>query len=60
MAIRSGVFHQEGGFDVCVANILKGPLVELAPRLASYVRHNGTIVLSGVLIEQVRHNMSHK
>ncbi|GMH40186.1 hypothetical protein BSKO_08090 [Bryopsis sp. KO-2023] len=40
-------------FDVCVANILKGPLVELAPRLAKYVKPNGVIVLSGVLTEQI-------
>lgn len=38
--------------DVLVANILAGPLVELAPRFAAAVRPGGTIVLSGILVEQ--------
>jgi len=39
--------------DVLVANILAGPLVELAPRLAASIRAGGEIALSGVLAEQV-------
>lgn len=39
--------------DVLVANILAGPLVELAPRLASAVRPGGELALSGVLADQV-------
>ena len=35
-------------FDVCLANILRGPLLELAPRLTSYVRPGGHLVLSGM------------
>jgi ribosomal protein L11 methyltransferase len=38
--------------DVLVANILAGPLVELAPRLAERVRTGGRIALSGLLLEQ--------
>lgn len=38
--------------DVLVANILAGPLIELAPRLASLVREGGAIALSGILPEQ--------
>jgi len=38
--------------DVVVANILAGPLVELAPPLALAVRHGGAIALSGILLEQ--------
>ncbi len=40
------------GVDVLVANILAGPLVELAPALAARVNHGGRIVLSGVLASQ--------
>lgn len=38
--------------DILLANILANPLIELAPRLASLVRHGGRIVLSGILSEQ--------
>jgi ribosomal protein L11 methyltransferase len=38
--------------DVVLANILAGPLVELAPRLTENLRPGGTIVLSGILEEQ--------
>jgi ribosomal protein L11 methyltransferase len=41
-----------GAFGLVLANILRGPLVELAPRLAAYVRPGGRIVLSGILLEQ--------
>lgn len=40
-------------FDVLVANILKGPLTELAPRLASYVHPGGRLAMSGILEHQV-------
>ena len=39
-------------YDVVLANILSGPLVELAPTLQSYVKDGGDIVLSGILQEQ--------
>ena len=38
--------------DIVLANILAGPLVELAPRLAALTAPGGHIVLSGVLQEQ--------
>lgn len=38
--------------DVLVANILAGPLVELAGQLASYCRPGGSLALSGILAEQ--------
>lgn len=38
--------------DVVLANILAGPLLELAPRLAALTRPGGHIVLSGVLQDQ--------
>ncbi|MBP7983732.1 MAG: 50S ribosomal protein L11 methyltransferase [Chromatiaceae bacterium] len=36
-----------------VANILAGPLIELAPRLAALVHPGGALALSGLLIDQV-------
>jgi ribosomal protein L11 methyltransferase len=38
--------------DVLLANILAGPLVELAPLLADRTRAGGRIALSGLLVEQ--------
>jgi len=38
--------------DLLIANILAGPLVELAPRFAAAVRPGGWIVLSGILAGQ--------
>ena len=40
------------GTDVLVANILAGPLVELAPAFAATVRPGGRIALSGILAGQ--------
>ena len=38
--------------DVLVANILAGPLVELAPRLAGLLKPGGLLALSGILVDQ--------
>lgn len=38
--------------DILLANILAGPLIELAPRLAALVKPGGAIALSGILPEQ--------
>jgi ribosomal protein L11 methyltransferase len=38
--------------DVLVANILAGPLVSLAPQLATLVKSGGRLALSGILAEQ--------
>ncbi|MCG6861017.1 MAG: 50S ribosomal protein L11 methyltransferase [Chromatiaceae bacterium] len=38
--------------DLLLANILAGPLVELAPRLSVLVRFDGSIALSGIIREQ--------
>jgi ribosomal protein L11 methyltransferase len=40
------------GVDVLVANILSGPLSELAPTFGSLVRDGGSIVLAGLLEHQ--------
>ena len=41
------------GADVLLANILAGPLRELAPRFASLVRPGGQVVLAGLMAEEV-------
>jgi ribosomal protein L11 methyltransferase len=38
--------------DVVLANILAGPLIELAPRLSEVLQPGGVLVLSGILEEQ--------
>lgn len=38
--------------DVVVANILAGPLVQLAPTITALVRQGGRLALSGILAEQ--------
>ncbi len=38
--------------DALVANILAGPLGELAPQLAAFVKPGGKLALSGILCEQ--------
>jgi ribosomal protein L11 methyltransferase len=41
-----------GPFDLVVANILAGPLMELAPEMARHVKGGGSLVLSGILDRQ--------
>jgi ribosomal protein L11 methyltransferase len=38
--------------DVVVANILAGPLVDMAERISGLARHGGHVVLAGILAEQ--------
>ena len=44
--------HLTTQYDIVMANILSGPLAELAPTLAEHTKTNGDIVLSGILREQ--------
>jgi len=39
-------------FDVIVANILSGPLIEMAPELVAHVAPSGSLVLSGILADK--------
>jgi ribosomal protein L11 methyltransferase len=48
---RAGMIAR--GADLLLANILSGPLVELAPRFADILRAAGTLVLSGLLEHEV-------
>ncbi len=41
-----------GPFDLIFANILKGPLVGLAPEMAAHTAPGGYVILSGILNEQ--------
>ena len=44
--------HASTQYDIVMANILSGPLAELAPTLAQHTKASGDIVLSGILREQ--------
>lgn len=48
----SPLLDARGPFDLIVANILAGPLIELAPDFAKAVAARGTIVLAGLLDTQ--------
>ena len=52
----AGVDHpgitMRGPYDLLIANILAGPLIELAPALCACVEEGGTIILAGLLDEQ--------
>lgn len=39
-------------FDVIVANILSGPLIELAPAIIPHIEPGGRLILSGILSDQ--------
>lgn len=56
-AIRGGGFRipaviEKKPFDLITANILAGPLIEMAPDMAMVSDENGTLILSGLLTEQ--------
>jgi ribosomal protein L11 methyltransferase len=42
--------HQQ--YDIVIANILSGPLVNLAPTILSYLKPQGRLALSGILADQ--------
>lgn len=42
----------EAPYDLVFANILKGPLIELAPDMAAHVAPGGIAILSGLLVVQ--------
>jgi ribosomal protein L11 methyltransferase len=53
-----GFEHRElrgvGTFDLVIANILPGPLIDLAPAMRVAVERGGAVVLSGLLSHQAR------
>lgn len=52
LAVRGSADEVSGRFDVVVANILAGPLVEFADSITSHLARDGMLALSGVLCEQ--------
>jgi ribosomal protein L11 methyltransferase len=56
LVTAAGVAHPaltgRAPYDLLIANILAGPLIELAPSLCAQVEDGGTIVLAGLLDEQ--------
>lgn len=46
------VLKSSAPYDLIFANILKGPLIELAPDIAAHCAPNGNVILSGLLVEQ--------
>ncbi len=45
-------FREAAPFDLILANILKGPLIALAPDMAEATAPQGRVILSGILREQ--------
>ena len=56
MLVAGGMAHPllaaRGPYDLIVANILAGPLCELARQLAGHLRPGGLVLLAGILAEQ--------
>lgn len=48
------VLAEEAPFDLVFANILMGPLVEMAPEMAAHTAGQGYAILSGILNEQAQ------
>ena len=44
--------REQSPFDLIIANILAGPLCDMAAHLSSQILYNGEIILSGILQEQ--------
>ena len=58
LAVADGMDHPliaaRSPFDLIIANILAGPLIELAPAFAQALAPGGTLVLAGLLDTQAR------
>lgn len=57
LCVASGTDHEmiqrRAPYDLVIANILAGPLIELAPALSDILCEGGTLVLAGLLDRQV-------
>ena len=57
LCAASGTDHEliqrRAPYDLIIANILAGPLVELAPSFAAITREGGSLILAGLLNTQV-------
>ena len=58
LVVASGTDHPEiaarAPYDLVIANILAGPLIELAPAFAAVSAPGGTLILAGLLDHQAR------
>lgn len=56
LCVAAGTAHEmietRAPYDLVIANILAGPLIELAPSLADIVRDGGSLILAGLLNTQ--------
>lgn len=56
LCVAAGTAHElimaRAPYDLVIANILAGPLIELAPSLANIVREGGSLILAGLLNTQ--------
>ncbi len=56
LCVASGTDHEmiqrRAPYDLVIANILAGPLIELAPAIAEIMREGGTLILAGLLDTQ--------
>ena len=48
----AGALAEAAPYDLIFANILKGPLIELAPEMAAHAAPGGRVILSGLLTGQ--------
>jgi ribosomal protein L11 methyltransferase len=53
MVVTDNAVEVDGQFDVVIANILAGPLIELAESIVGHVKSGCLLALSGILSEQV-------
>jgi ribosomal protein L11 methyltransferase len=51
--------QQAAPFDLILANILKGPLIALAPEIATHLAAGGKAILSGILNDQADEVIAH-
>ena len=52
IGFNSPILSKKAPFDLIFANILKGPLMDLAPDISLHLCSGGIAVLSGILVEQ--------
>lgn len=56
LCVASGTDHEmirrRAPYDLVIANILAGPLIELAPSIAQVIAPGGTLILAGLLDKQ--------
>ena len=55
VGLQADELARKAPYDLVVANILAGPLVELSDSFAAAVKSGGHVLLSGLLVEQAAH-----